>query len=96
MIDFIILILAIIGTLYIGRYFLIPLADAIIFSIGYTFFFLWQLSIKKVLKHPLSFIKFFMQTAFKGFLLRCDWGEVQQVKQGKHIWKPYFHYEGFD
>jgi hypothetical protein len=96
MIDFIVTILAIMGAIYVGTHILYPLLDAIIFSIGYTFFFLWQLSIKKILKHPLSFIKFFIQTALKGFVTRLDWGEVQHIKQGKHIWKPYFHYEGFD
>jgi hypothetical protein len=95
-IDFIIFILAIMGAIYVGTHILYPLADAIVFSIGYTFFFLWQLSIKKILKHPLLSIKFLIQTALKGFFLRLEWGEVQEVKQGKHIWKPYFHYEGFD
>lgn len=95
MIDFIILILAIIGFLYLGRYILL-LVDATLVSIGYTFFFLWQLNMKKVLNHPLLFIKFFIQTALKGFLLRLEWGEVQHIKKGKHIWEPYFHYEGFD
>lgn len=96
MIDFIIFILAFLGSIVVGKDVLIPLLDAIIFSIGYTFFFLWQLNLKKVLKNPLLTTKLFIQLALKGFLIRCDWGEVQEIKKGKRIWKPYFHYEGFD
>ena len=96
MIDLIISLLAILGGVIVGQYIVLPLLKAMLISIGYTFFFLWQLSLKKVLKNPFSTIKFLIQTILSGFFLSFEWGEINQVKQGKHVWKPYFHYEGFD
>lgn len=83
-----------IGCLWIMWNLIIPLADAVVFSIGYTIFNVIHLSFTKIIRRPHLYVWFVVKSFLKGIVKRtCDIGTLELSKTSKWIWKPYFHYE---
>jgi len=87
-------ITSLVGCAWIFYNFVIPIVDAILFSIGYTIFNIIHLSKVKIVKNPPRFIWYVVKVFSRGFINRtCDFGTLESSKTSKWIWKPYFHYE---
>ena len=83
-----------VGSVWVIWNVLIPVGDAIIFSVGYTIFRVIHLSLTQIIKRPDRFIRFVVRVFLRGFINRiCDFGTLESSKTSKWIWKPYFHYE---
>lgn len=90
-------ITSLIGAVWIVYHIIIPLIDAIAYSIGFTIFEILHIKVGKGIRHPIKVIIYILKNFMNGFITRtCDFGTTQHVKTDKWKWKPYFHYERLD
>lgn len=85
---------SLIGCVWIFYNFIIPIADAITFSIGYTIFKLLHIIPSKGFRHPIRVLIYVFKSFIDGFITRtCGYGTTVESRTNKWIWKPYFHYK---
>jgi hypothetical protein len=89
-------LLAIFGAcvvLYYGALLAYSLVDALIYAIGYLIFNLMNVNKEKAVKRPINFIRVMGLWVLDSFVDRLlGRGTVTEIRNDKHIWKPYFHY----